>query len=60
MKYRSTMGRGGGLVNGVADSGPGDPSLIPHDEKKENKQKEARVGSYLKKCGSTGSGAKEF
>ena len=48
MKYRSTLGRGGGLVDGVADSGPGDPSLIPLGEKKENKQKEARVGPLKK------------
>ena len=41
--------RGGGLVDRAADSGPIDPSWIPLSEKNENKQKEAGVGSYLKK-----------
>ena len=36
------------LVDTAADSGPFDPSLIPLGEKKKNKQKEARVGPYLK------------
>ena len=41
-------GSGGGLVDRVADSGPCDPSSIPIGEKKENKQKEARVGPLKK------------
>ena len=37
-------GRGCGLVDRAADSGPSDPSSIPLGEKKENKRKEAGVG----------------
>ena len=40
-----SRGRGGGLVDRAADSGP---SSIPLDEKKENKRKEARVGPFKK------------
>ena len=46
-------GRGGGLVDRAADSGPCDLSSIPLGEKKENKQKEAGVGPYLKKSTGT-------
>ena len=35
-------GRGGGLVDRAADSGPNDPSSIPLGEKKVNKQKRGR------------------
>ena len=35
-------GRGGGLVDRVADSGLYDPSLIPLGEKKENKRERGR------------------
>ena len=44
----SSRGRGGGLVDRAADLGLYDPSLIPLGEKKENNQKEAGVGLYLK------------
>ena len=37
------------LLNRAADFGPYNPSSIPLGEKKENKQKEAGVGTYLKK-----------
>ena len=37
----------------AADFGPYNPSSIPLGEKKENKQKEAGVGTYLKKNMST-------
>ena len=50
----SSRGRGGGLVDRAADSGPYDPSLIPFGEKKENNQKEAGVGSYLKNVNNSG------
>ena len=40
------IGRGGGLVDRVADSGPYDPCSIPLGEKKENKRKEAWIGPY--------------
>ena len=42
-------GRGCGLVDRAADSGPCDPSSIPLGEKKENKRKEAGVGPFKKK-----------
>ena len=42
-------GRGGGLVDIVADSGPYDPSSIPLGEKKENKRKRGRGWPLLKK-----------
>ena len=37
-------GRGGGLVDRAADSGPYDPSSIPIGEKKENNKNMAWVG----------------
>ena len=45
------IGRGGGLVDRVADSGPYDPCSIPLGEKKENKRKK-RLGlaHFEKKC----------
>ena len=43
------MGRGCGLVDRAADSGPCDSSSIPLGEKKENERKEAGVGPFKKK-----------
>ena len=42
-------GHGGGLVDGAADSGLYDPSLIPLGEKKENKRKRGLGWPLLKK-----------
>ena len=42
-------GRGGGLVDTAADSGPSDLSSIPLDEKKENKQKRGQGWPIFKK-----------
>ena len=48
LRFRSVFknfligGRGGGLVDRAADSGPYDPSSIPLGEKKDNKQKRIR------------------
>ena len=49
IKESLKKGRGGGLLDRAADSGPCGPSSIPLGEKKENKRKEAGVGPYLKK-----------
>ena len=48
-KPEHSLGCGGGLLDRAADVGPYNPSSIPLGEKKENKQKETRVGTYLKK-----------
>ena len=45
-KKNLAWGRGDGLVDRTADSGPWDLSSIPLDEKKENKRKDAGVGPY--------------
>ena len=42
-------GRGGGLVDRAADSGPYDPSSIPIGEKKENNKNMAWLGLAPKK-----------
>ena len=49
LTLQSHRGRGCGLVDRAADSGPCDPSSIPLGEKKENKRKEAGVGPFKKK-----------
>ena len=48
-KLSPKWGRGCGLVDRAADSGPCNPSSIPLGEKKENKRKEAMVGPLKKK-----------